>query len=84
MLGIKNMKKLIPILTVFLLILSGIGAVAFSNEDTNIINVDFKTVEKTIEISSIKIESYDNEYNSIRFDDVSNYVMKPGQPMIPS
>jgi len=77
------MKKILMILIVGVLIISGIGAQAISVG--NIKNIHEETITETIEIdfSSLKIADTDNEYVSVQLDNEEVYLMNPGQPMIP-
>jgi len=77
------MKKILMILTVGVLIISGIGAQAISVENTN--NISAETITETIEIdfSSLKVADNDKEYVTVCLGDDELYLMNPGQPMIP-
>ena len=77
------MKKILPILVVLIIITSGFGAVAITND----IKPESKNLEKT-EFSSITfkpllIERDDNGYIEISLKGVNTYFMNPGQPKIP-
>lgn len=74
------MKKIINILVVVFLIISGIGAVAINNEDTN--NVIKKTSSE-ITFSTFEIKETNQGYNEIEMNDVSTFLMEPGKPMLP-
>jgi hypothetical protein len=87
------MKKVLPILTVIILVLSGLGAAAITNITTNnvIINRDniekFGTFEKA-EISksaftSYGIERYSSEYINVKMEGISTYRSVPGNPVVP-
>ncbi len=72
------MKKILPILVVVVLVLSGLGAVA-RNEAKN---EKIETV--ALSFSSPIIEENDNSnYLSVRCDDTMVYLMNPGQPIMP-
>ncbi len=77
------MKKILMILIVGVLIISGIGAQAISVENTK--NIHEETITETIEIdlSSLKIADSDNDYVTVCLGDDELYLMNPGQPMIP-
>jgi len=79
------MRSYFPILLIFLLIVSGFGAISTNIEKSFnsplIFNVTLK--EKiNIDISSLKIENSD-KYIEVSFKDIAQYLMNPGQPMIP-
>lgn len=81
------MKKILPILVVGVLVLSGLGAVAVtSNLTVNKYDND-ETVEKSdmtiLAFSSFVVEEYDNEYIEVSLKDTSTYVMNPGNPLLP-
>jgi len=77
------MKKILMILIVGVLIISGIGAQAISVENTN--NISAETITEIIEIdfSSLKIADSDKDYVTVCLGDEELYLMNPGQPMIP-
>ena len=72
------MKKLIPILVVGVLVLSGLGAVAISEVNEN------KLIEKTEYFSlSSPVICEDGEYNSVELEDATSFLMEPGKPILP-
>ncbi len=77
------MKKIIPILIVVVLVLSGLGAGAISKD----VSYDAKNEEKsdvsTISFSPLIIEEHDSDYFEVRLMDVSTYLMSPGKPVLP-
>ncbi len=77
------MKKLLMILLIGILVISGIGAQAINVENTN--NVHEGTITEIIEIdvSSLKIVDSDNDYVTVCLGNEELYLMNPGQPMIP-
>jgi len=77
------MKKLLPILLVGVLIISGFGALAINAEKTDSIN--FYTISQKVEIdfSTLKIVDVDNENIEVYLGEEELYLMNPGQPMIP-
>jgi len=81
------MKKILPILVVGALVLSGLGAVAFTNNVTTNNYDNNKSVEKsdmmTLAFSPFVIEEYDSEYIEVNFEDTATYVMNPGHPVLP-
>jgi len=74
------MKKIINFLVVALLIISGIGAVATNNQETN--NEIIKTSSE-IKFSKFEIKETNEGYNQIEMSDVSTFLMEPGKPMLP-
>jgi len=81
------MKKILPIMVIGFLILSGLGAVAVTN-DLNISDFDNdKTIGKseiaTFAFSPMVIEEHDNEYFEVSLKDTSSYLMNPGNPVLP-
>jgi len=74
------MKKIISILAIVVLIISGIGAVATNNRDTG--NV-IKALSDEITISPLKIKETNTNYIEVTLDDVSTFLMEPGKPMLP-
>jgi hypothetical protein len=74
-------KKILPLLIVGILVLSGLGAVAIDNDTTN----DYKTVEKyiTLSLSSLVIKDRDSNYIDVSLEDTSAYLMTPGDPVLP-
>jgi len=77
------MKKLLMILIVGVLVISGIGTQAISVEKTN--NISAETITEIIEIdfSSLTVADSDNDYVTVCLGDDELYLMNPGQPMIP-
>lgn len=78
-----NMKKVLLIITVWILIFSGLGAGVLSKDTNYIAKTEEKNIVSTISFSSPIIEEYDDNYIQVRLKDISSYLMKPGQPMIP-
>ena len=77
------MKKLIPFILVGILIISGIGAQALSDESTT--NSYENTITETVgvDISTLKITDEDDNYLNVQLGTEELYLMNPGQPMIP-
>jgi hypothetical protein len=79
------MKQILPILTVGILVLSGLGAVAITNIST------YENKEITIEKSELvtstfspfAIEKYDSEYIEVNLEGISTYLSNPGDPVVP-
>ena len=76
------MKKIMILLIVGVLLISGIGSQAVSLNKTT--STSKETILQSIytDISSVQIKDTDDEYVSVCFND-ENYLMNPGQPMIP-
>ena len=71
------MKKIVPILLVGILVISGLGAVAIPNEEQKIL------VEKDLIELSSPILKEDGEYLSIEFDQSNSNLMDEGKPILP-
>ena len=78
------MSKLIPIVLVGVLIISGFGTLAINinSKDTNVLTC---SIDEIVEIdrASIRISDSDNNYLSLSMIDDEQYLMNPGQPMMP-
>ncbi|UCD14389.1 MAG: peptidase C25 [Thermoplasmatales archaeon] len=77
------MKKVIPIIAVLILVLSGLEAVAISNDITYDANTAEKSDATTIAIPPFIIEESGGNYIEVRLKDVSSYLMESGKPMMP-
>ena len=80
------MKKLLPIFIIGILILSGLGAVGFTNisTKTEINNILIEKSENiALTFSPFTIEKSDKEYIDINMDGVSTYFSSPGNPILP-
>ena len=75
--GHKNMKKLLPIVLVGILVVSGLGAVAIqeNNDETQ-----FNTVSMVI---SEPIITEKNEYLTVNLKESESLLMETGKPMLP-
>ncbi len=76
------MRKLVPILVVVILIVSGIGALATNVENTKIKTENITSILEA-DISELKFIESKNNYLEVRLGDEELYLMNPGQPMIP-
>ena len=65
------------------LVLSGLGAAAISNDATYDVTIEEKSFLDTILVSPLIIEELDSENVEVNLNDVSTYLMSPGQPMLP-
>jgi len=70
------MRKIVPILIVGILVLSGLGAVALSYENTK-----FET--KSIKFS-YPIITDEEEYMTINMEETNSFLMKQNKPLLPS
>jgi hypothetical protein len=82
-LGRYNMKKILSILMVHILVLSGLGAVAINGDNTNNIYLETSTEIIKIDFPSLTLVESNNDYVKLRFVDDELYLMNPGQPMLP-
>ena len=76
------MRKILPILVIGILLLSGIGTLAINIEKIENVQIETITEMFEIDISSLKIKD-DNEYIEVNIGKDESYLMNPGQPMIP-
>ena len=82
------MSKILPILTVGILVLSGLGAAAITNVSTyDNSTYDDKIVGKsdmiTLAFSPFVKEEYNSEYIEVNLEEPSKYYMNPGHPVLP-
>lgn len=77
------MKKILPILMVGVLVLSGLGAVAITIENTSLDKPVEKSTSITLAASPVNINDYDNTYLELGIEGTSNYLSEPGKPVIP-
>jgi len=77
------MKKILSILMVHILVLSGLGAVAITSDNTNNANLETSTEIMKIDFPSPTLVESNNDYVKLRFADDELYLMNPGQPMLP-
>ena len=77
------MKKILPIIIIGILILSGIGAVVtgYSQKD---IDTNRHVENNNIEFSTYQIRDSSEKYFEIYSEESNSYYMSPGKPMIPS
>ena len=82
------MRKLLPILVVGILVISGLGALATNTNKTSELKTQTFT-EMTInekistDITTFKIKENNNNYIEVNIGKEEIYLMNPGQPMIP-
>ena len=76
------MKRLLPVLVVVILIVSGLGTLAKNVES---VNANKENIKNTIEadISSISFVETNDNYLEVSLGNEELYLMNPGQPMIP-
>ena len=65
------------------LVLSGLGAAAITNDTTYDVKTEEQSFMSTILVSPLIIEELDSENVEVNLNDVSTYLMSPGQPMLP-
>ena len=70
------MKKTLPILVVGILVLSGLGAVAIQNDDSN--------VEQLSISFSQPILKNEEQYLTVNVNEANSFLMSQGKPMLPS
>jgi len=78
-----NMKKILPIITVLILVLSGLGASAISTESFRNATTEEKYNLNTISFSSPIIKEHNSKYIEVYLKDISSYLMTPNKPMLP-
>ena len=74
------MEKILPIIVVGFLVISGIGAVAISQDTTEHIRM---TGNKNIVFSSFFTKDSTNNFIEIELEDTTSYLMSPGKPILP-
>ena len=77
------MKKSLPVMVMLSLVLSGLGAAAIINDTTYDVKTEEQSFMSTILVSPLIIEELDSENVEVNLNDVSTYLMSPGQPMLP-
>jgi hypothetical protein len=77
------MKKLLPIAIICILVINGFGALATTTDEQETITM--AKITKTLNFDSSKVHVNDEEtqYVEISLDGTIDYLMNPGQPMIP-
>ena len=76
-------KKIVSFLVVGIFVLSGLGAIAITDDTAYGTVIKEKSKMITIAFSSPIIEKSDNEYFEVHFEEASSYLMNPGQPIVP-
>ena len=76
--GVEIMKKLLPLCIVGILVLSGVGAVAITNNKTN----DLKIKTESIAISEPVIK-YEGQYVTVSLEEAASSLLDSGKPMLP-
>jgi hypothetical protein len=79
------MRKIIMILLAGVLVISGFGTLAANVEKTNFVQAETQTEIEMLEIftPSLRIVESDKNYIEVQFDREEQYLMNPGQPMMP-
>jgi hypothetical protein len=77
------MEKFLPIIVVGILVISGIGAVAVSDDTIN--DYEIKSISENINIesSSLLVKQSNEDFIEVEFDDTSSYLLSPGKPILP-
>ncbi len=71
------MKKLLPIILVGILVISGLGAVAVQeNDDETLFNIESMTISEPIITET-------NEYLTVNLEESESFLMETGKPMLP-
>ena len=71
------MKQILPILTVGILVLSGLGAVALHSKEA------FELEKITVSFSEPIIKD-ENKFVTITIEDANSFIMNQGKPLLPS
>jgi hypothetical protein len=74
-------KNLIATAMVVIFILSSFATIAYTNEESSMIQIQTSIAEVSFSSLMIKQESVD--YISVEMDGVSTYIMTPGKPVLP-
>ncbi len=77
------MKKILSIVLVGILILSGIQVVAITSNTNTDVKADAKSEMIIKAFSTPTIKDSDNSYIEVNLKDASSYLMSPGQPKLP-
>ena len=79
------MKKILPMIMIVLLIISGIGAVSINadNIETGDKNVESKTLTLNVFFTNPKLNQYNKEYIELNLEEISTYLSDPGKPFLP-
>jgi len=77
------MKKILPILVIGFLVLSGFGAFASNNDKMNDEKNKVNSNTTTMTFSSLIIKEFDDNYFEVNLQDTSSYLMDSGKPMLP-
>lgn len=77
------MKRILPIVVVLILVISGIGAVAITTETKSETENMEKSEISTIVFPPLIIEKTEEDYVEVNLEDTATYFMNPGQPKIP-
>ncbi|KYK32066.1 MAG: peptidase C25 [Thermoplasmatales archaeon SG8-52-3] len=77
------MEKFLPIIVVVTLVLSGIGAVAVSEDTNNLYEIQKIRNIVNIDSSSLILKESTEDFIEIEFEDTSSYLMSPCKPILP-
>jgi len=76
------MKKILSIVVIGILVLSGLGAVGLSNEETSN-EITIKSEMATLDLPPLTVEETETDFIELSFGDINTYLMDPGKPMLP-
>jgi len=79
---LKTMKKILPIMVIGILVLSGLGAAGFTDEETSN-ELILKTEEAIVNISPLNVQNVESDYIELSFEDTNSFLMEAGKPMLP-
>ncbi len=77
------MEKFLPILVVGIFVISGIGAVAVSEQTFDEYKIEGISDSINIDFSSIQIKDSNEDFIEIELEDISSYLMSPCKPILP-
>jgi len=80
--GLMKLKKILPIVIIGLLVISGLGVSGF-DDDLEKNQIDIISDIKTINFSSLAINEDNDNYIELNFEETDSYLMEAGMPMLP-
>jgi hypothetical protein len=72
------LKKILPIIIIGILVISGLNAVG-----THDVEVEIQSDSLEISFTSFKIEEYNQDYVELTFEEVSTHISETGKPLLP-
>lgn len=76
------MSKIIPIILIGILVLSGPSAAGFTNEKTSN-DLTKKCEIMTMELSPLTVRELETGFTELSFEETNTYLMEPGKPILP-